>query len=195
MNKQYDEAEELTAKVEGHEQRAFLHTELAKALLTTRDAQTRAQRLLEAAITEAKKTGVNIYAARALLTASALYAKIDLSRSIAVLADAINCLNRIDNPDFSNDQALETFLDRKGRGGEDEGDYVFRFYLPGLDPESAFREMAKFDFDTALSQTTAITDKFQRAMSTLALAEPCLTQAPRSSPKPRKELESRRSLQ
>ena len=182
-NEQFDEAEKLTAKVEGHEQRAFLHTEIAKALLTIRDGQTRAQQLLEAAITEAKKTDVNLYAARALLTVAILYAKIDLSRSIAILADAINCINRLDNPDFSNDQALEKSSERKGRGGQDEGDYVFRFYLPGLDPESAFREVAKLDFDTALSQTTAITDKFQRAMSTLALAEPCLTQASRQVPK------------
>lgn len=174
--KQFDEAERLTAKVEGYEQRAFLHTEIAKVLLTTRDAQTRAQQRLEDAITAAKKTAVNIYAARALLTASVLYAKIDLSRSIAVLADAINCINRVDNPDFSSDQALEKSFERKGRGGQYEGDYEFRFYLPGFDPESAFREMAKTDFDTALSQTTAITDKFQRAMSTLALMERCLTQ-------------------
>ncbi|HEU4434601.1 MAG TPA: hypothetical protein VFR51_14555 [Pyrinomonadaceae bacterium] len=184
-NKQFDDAEKLIAKVEGHEQRAFLLSEIAGALLTTRDTQTRAQQLLEDAITEAKKTDVNVYSARALLTASALYAKIDLSRAIAVLADAINCLNRIDNPDFRSDPALEKSPERKGREGEYQGEYEFRFYLPGLDPESTFREMAKFNFDTALSQTTAITHKFQRAMSTLALAETCLTQAPRQPPRRR----------
>jgi hypothetical protein len=180
-NKQFDDAETLIAKVEGHEQRAFLHTAIAKALLTkTRgDTQTRAQQHLEDAITEAKKTGVSIAAARVLLTASVLYTKIDLSRSIGILSEAINCLNRVDNPDFTADQALEKTPERKGRGGEDEGNYEFRFYLPGLDPESAFREMAKFDFDTALSQTTAISDKFQRAMATLSLAETCLTQPQR----------------
>lgn len=49
--------------------------------------------------------------------------------------------------------------------------------MPGLDPESAFREMAKIDFDTSLSEASALTDKFQRAMSTLALADLCLPQA------------------
>jgi hypothetical protein len=183
--KQFDEAERLTAKVEGHEQRGFLHAEIAKALLTRSDAQSRAQQHLEEAITEAKKTGVSLFAARTLLTISILCAKIDLSRSIAVLADAINCINRVDNPDFSSDQAIEKSLERKGREGQYEGDYVFHFYLPGLDPESAFREMAKIDFDTALSQSTALTDKFQRAMSTLAVAETCLTQAPRQPPRRR----------
>jgi hypothetical protein len=59
--------------------------------------------------------------------------------------------------------------------------------MPGLDPESAFREMAKLDFDTALSQSSALTDKLQRAMSTLALAGPCLQQAPQQfKAKPKK---------
>jgi hypothetical protein len=174
-NKQFDEAERLTTKVEGR-QRAYLHTEIAKALLRLgrSDTTTRAQQVLDEAIAEAKKGGVSIFAARTLLTASNLYAKIDRSQSIAILADAINCINRIDNPDFSDDPALEKALERKGSGGRYEGEYEFRFYMPGLDPESAFREMAKIDFDSALSQSPTLTDKFQRAMSTLALAETCL---------------------
>ena len=59
-------------------------------------------------------------------------------------------------------------------------------YMPGLDPEGAFREMAKIDFDTALSQSSALTDKFQRTLSILALADVCLQQAqqqPKESPR------------
>jgi hypothetical protein len=178
-NKQFDEAERLIAKVKGHEQRAFLHTAIAKELVTRSDTQTRAQQHLDDAVSDAKKTGVKISAARVLLTAAVLYAKIDPLRSIAVLSDAVNCINDLDNPDFSRDPTLEKAPERKSRGGDDDGSYVLRFNLPGLDPENAFREVAKFDFDTALSQATTITDKFQRAMSTLALAETCLTQSQR----------------
>jgi len=46
--------------------------------------------------------------------------------------------------------------------------------MPELDPESAFREMAKLDFDNAFYLSSTLTDKLQRAMSTLALAETCL---------------------
>lgn len=93
------------------------------------------------------------------------------------MANAINCINRLDTPDFAkDDQALERDLARKGRSGEYRGEYTFRFYMPGLDPETAFRELAKIDFDTAISQTNAITDKFQRALSTLATADVCLQQ-------------------
>jgi hypothetical protein len=61
--------------------------------------------------------------------------------------------------------------------------------MPGLDPERAFREMAQLDFDTSLSQSSALSDKFQRAMSTLALADVCLEQArQQSKEKPKKSV-------
>jgi hypothetical protein len=102
------------------------------------------------------------------------------------LAEAINCVNRIEAPDFvSDDQAVEKTPVRLGRGGKYEGEYLFRFYMPGLDPESTFREMGKIDFDTSLSQSSAVKDKFQRAMSTLALADVCLQQL-QIQPKQRK---------
>jgi hypothetical protein len=187
-DKQFDEAERLTAKVEGLEQRAYLHTEIAKSLLSRSDMQIHAREVLDEAITEAKKAGVTIFAARTLLTTSTLYAKIDLSRSISVLSDAINCINRLEAPDFfSDDQSVVKKTERKGRGGRYQGEYTFRFYMPGLDPESAFREMAKVDFDTALSQSSAVTDKFQRGLSTLALADVCLVQA-QQRPKQKRKL-------
>ena len=147
-------------------------------------SETHAQEMLDEAIAEAKKAGMTTFAARALLTASSLYLKIDPSRSIAVLADAVNCINHIESPDFSSDnQAVEKTPIRKGRGGRYAGEYVLRFYMPGLDPESAFREVAKIDFDTALSQSSGLTDKFQRAMSTLGLVDVCLAQAPKEKRK------------
>lgn len=175
--KGFEEAETLTAKVEGLEQRAFLHLQIAKSLLSRSETQTHAQELLDGAITEAKKAGMTIFAARALFTASSLYLKIDPNRAIAVLADAVNCINHIESPDFfSDDQAMEKTPTRKGRGGRYAGEYLLRFYMPGVDPESAFREVAQTDFDTALSQSSGLTDKFQRAMSTLGLVDVCLAQ-------------------
>ena len=179
MDKQFEQAERLTAKVEGLEQRAYLHTEIAKGLLSKNDTGVHAHELLDEGINEAKKAGPTIFAARALLTASNVYTKIDLSRSIEVLADAIDCINHIDAPNFdSEDQAVEKTPERKGREGQYQGEYLLRYYMPGLDPESAFRELAKIEFDTALSQSNALKDKFQRAMATLSLAEVCLQQTP-----------------
>lgn len=172
-DKEFKEAEKLTSRLEGQEQRAYLHTELAKGLLNSA-MQPHAREVLDEAITEAKKAGPSIFTARTLLTASNLYAKVDLSQSISILGDAINFINRIENPDFSGEPTLEKTPERRGRGGRYQGEYEFRFYMPGLDPDDAFREMAKIEFDNALSLSSTLTDKFQRAMSTLAVAEACL---------------------
>ena len=181
--KRFDEAERLASKVEGREQRAYLHTEIAKGLMNRSETQTHAREVLDEAVTEASKAGMTIYAARTLLTASNLYAKLDLNRSISVLGDAINCVNHLDAPDFSvGDRTLVKEIKRKSNPGR----FLIRFYMPGLDPENTFREMAKIDFDDALSQTSAFTDKFLRALTTLALADICLQQAqqqPKEKPK------------
>jgi hypothetical protein len=174
--KRFDEAERLTSKVEGREQRAFLHTEIARGLLNTSATQTHAREVLDEAVSEANKAGMTIFAARALLTASILYSKIDRSQSVSVLGDAINCINHIEAPDFSaGDQTLVKAIKRRSNPGR----FIINFYMPGLDPENAFREMAKIEFDNTLSQTTAFTDKFLRAITTLAVADVCLQQVQR----------------
>lgn len=182
--KHFDEAERLASKVEGREQRAYLHTEIAKGLMNRSETLTHAREVLDEAVTEASKAGMTIYAARTLLTASNLYAKLDLNRSISLLGDAINCVNHLDAPDFSvGDQTLVKEIKRKSNPG---GRFLIRFYMSGLDPENAFREMAKIDFDDALSQTSAFTDKFTRALTTLVLADVCLQQTqpqPKEKPK------------
>ena len=182
-DKQFEEAEKLASQVEGVEQRAYLHIEIAKGLFSRNEMQTHAREILDEAVTEAKKAGATIFAARTLLTASNLYTKIDPGTAISLLTDAVNSINRIETPDFfSDNQTQVKTVERKGGSGH----YPLQFYMPGLDPESAFREMAKFDFDISLSQSSALTDKLQRAMSTLALADSCLQHAqqqPKAKPK------------
>jgi len=171
------EAERLIGKVEMHEQQAFLYAKLAKALLAKPESQTHAREILDLAINEANKAETTVRAARVLLTASNLYATIDLGRSISVLGEAIDRINHIESPDFNpSNQTLVKYLGRKSNPG---GRFVFYFYMPGLDPETAFRELAKIDFNDALTQTTAFTDKFQRAMTSLAVADVCLQETER----------------
>lgn len=181
--KNFEEAARLAAKVEGQEQRAYLHTEIAKGLLIESETQTQAREVLEKAVTEANKAGNTIFAARTLLTASLIYARLDINRSLSVLGDAIRRTNQIQDPDFfSADQTLVKAIKRRSNPGR----FILRFPLPGPDPENVFREMAKIDFDGALSQTNAFTDKFQRAATTLALANTCLQQTQPQPKKPKK---------
>src|SRR5262249_1280541 len=117
--------------------------------------------------------------------ASTLYAGVDLTRSISLLTEAINLVNRLEAPDFvSDDQALVKRLPRNPV--KNRGHFVFRYYMPGLDPASALRELAQLDFDTSLAQTSALTDKFQRSLSTLAVSEVCLQQTYVPPEKPKK---------
>lgn len=174
--RRFDEAERLLGKVEGREQRSFLQVEIAKGLLNKIETQTRAREILEEGIAEANKASMTTFAARTLFTASNLFSKMDVSRSISVLGDAVDRLNHLEASDFSAaNQSLVKFAKRKSNPGR----FVFRFYMPGLDPERAFSEMGKIDFDGALSQANALTDKFHRAMTTLALADLCLQRTPR----------------
>jgi hypothetical protein len=54
------------------------------------------------------------------------------------------------------------------------------FSTPGFNPENAFSEMGKLDFDGSLAQATSFTDKSLRALTTLAVIEPCLQKAPQT---------------
>ena len=183
--KQFDEAERLASKVEGHEQRAFLRNEIARGLMNEAETQNRARENLDQAIGEANKAGLTIFAARSLLTASNLYARMDIGRSLSVLGDAINSINHLEAPDFSRDN--QTQVKEARRKNNPGGRFIIIFYMPGLDPESAFRELAKLDFNDALTQTSALNDKFQRAMSTLAVADICLQESERrEKQKPKK---------
>ncbi|HEX5875431.1 MAG TPA: hypothetical protein VFY60_12350 [Pyrinomonadaceae bacterium] len=171
QSNRFDEAKRLVRKVEGREQRAYLLTEIAKKLLIISEMQLQAREALEEAITEANKAGMTIFAAQALLAASTLYAKTDPGRSISVMGDAINLINRLETPDFYGDQTLAKEIKTKSFRR------VLWFYMPGPDPENALREMAKIDFDGALSQASSFTDPFQRTVTTLALADVCLQQS------------------
>ncbi len=187
--KQFDEAERLTIKIEGFEVRSFLHTEIAKGMVNIPETQMRGREILEMAIKEANKAGRTIFASRALLTASSVYTKIDLGRSLSLLSDAIDCINHIDDPDFdANDQTLVKQVNRKNNPG---GRFIMRFYMPGLSPETAFRELAKIDFNDALAQTSALRDKYQRAMTSLTVADVCLQEAERRRGKNPKKIANR----
>lgn len=176
--KQLPEALKIVAKVEDLELRTYLHGQIAKAFIDKSETEAQAREILDQAIAEANKSRKTILAARTLLTAAIVHSKLNLSRSFTVLADAIKCTNGIESPDFSNDQ-LSKDINKKTLQRR------VHFWLPGFDPEGAFREMAKLDFDGSFSQVNTLTDKFQRVMSALAVSDVCLQQLqqPRKPPR------------
>ena len=171
--KQVKDASRLAAKVGDIEPRAHLYLEIAKAALALPVTDVNGLDMLELAIADAQKSPKTIFSARTLLNAAEVYRKIDLSRSLEVLRNAIEATNAVQRPDFAaDDQSIDKRVN--GNGWRREA----RFYMPGLDPQAVFTSFAKTDFDGAQSQTQTFADKLWRALTTLSVAEVCLQQQP-----------------
>ncbi|HZN08539.1 MAG TPA: hypothetical protein VFB65_17205 [Pyrinomonadaceae bacterium] len=170
-DKKIDEARALAAKVNELDQRAYLFSRIAEESLKETEDQTRAREMLNelaAAVAKAPKT---IVSARTLLALAYLYAKIDVNRGVEELGNAVKTINALESPDFS-----QQFVTMKIEG-KTFGSFA-SFQTPGFNPENAFREMGKLDFDGSLTNATTFADKSLRALTTLAVIEPCLEVAP-----------------
>ena len=178
QTKDFDNAARLAAQVQELDQRAYLYADITRQLAAQPQTQIAARALLEQIVTTAEKAPNTIVTARAFLAAANLYLKFDANRAVSVLAEAIRSINQLEAPDFSQQWLMRRI----------EGRYYARYAAyktTNLDPESAFREFAKIDIESAFTQSSAITDKTLRGQIVLALAEFCLTQ-PKTTPKPNK---------
>jgi len=169
--KKFDEAHALAAKVSELDQRVYLFTQIAEAMLKNEEDQTRIREMLEEIATAASKAPNTIVTARALLALANLYAKVDVNRGIEQLGNAVRVVNAIEKPDFS-----QQFVMMKIEG-KNFGSYA-SFQTPGFNPETAFAEVSKSDFDGTLSQSTNFAEKSLRSLTTLAVVEPCLKVEP-----------------
>jgi len=177
--KELDEARRLASKVDNLDQRAYLYSLIVAESIKTAKNDTEAREILEEVVAVTAKAPNTEVKARALLAVAYLFAKVDPLRSIGVLGDAVKTINQIENPDFSRDFILTKIE------GKQFGSYS-QIRTPGFNPENAFREMSKFDFDGLLYQAGQFTNKSLRSMTTLALVEPCLQQAAPAKPPTKK---------
>ena len=173
--KQLDEARKLATKVVELDQRAYLFSRIAEESLKENEDQTQARQMLNEIADAAGKAPKTIVSARTVLALAYLYAKIDVNRGIEELGNAVKTINALESPDFS-----QQFVMMKIEG-KTFGSFA-SFQTPGFNPENAFGEMGKLDFDGSLTHATAFADKSLRALTTLAVIEPCLQAAPAKSP-------------
>ena len=167
------DAKDFAARVDELDQRAFLHSQIAEEALKLNADQTRARDILEDIIAAAAKAPNTTVKARALFTVASLYTRIDMNRAVAVMAEAIDCVNRIEHADFTRQ-----FVIRKIEG-KTFGMYA-SIATPGYKPETALAEIATVDFDNMLNQASRFSDKSLRAITTLAIVERCLKSVSRS---------------
>jgi hypothetical protein len=173
-----EEARRLAARVEELDQRAWLYSRIAEESLKQNADQSQARAVLDEVVDAAAKAPNTPVTARALLGVAYLYTKIDMSRAIAVMAEAVRRINQIEQPDFSRQ-----FVVRKIEG-KTFGTYA-SFVTPGFTPESAFRDIGKVDFDGMLNQAANFSDKPLRALTTLAVVEQCLKDLPAAPKQPK----------
>lgn len=162
------EARKFAAKVSELDQRAYLFTRIAEESLKQAEDQTEARDLLNEIATEISKAPKTIVTARALLALAYLYSRIDMNRGVEELGNAVRTINALESPDFS-----QQFVMMKIEG-KTFGSYA-SFSTPGFNPENAFREIGKLDFDGSMVQAANFSDKSLRALTTLAVIEPCFS--------------------
>ena len=168
-----DEARVLASKVEELDNRAYLYSAIAAEIMKQMKDDSEARALLEEVAAAAAKAPDTEIKVRALFGISYLFAGIEPSRSIALLGDAVKAINRIEGKDFSRDYVIKRIE------GKSFGSYV-TLQMPGFNPENAFREVSRYDFDGTLYQTANFNDKLLRSMTTMALADLCLQQKSRT---------------
>jgi len=160
-------ARSVAAKVEELDQRGFLYVRIAEESLKQNVDQTQAREILEEVVDAAAKAPVTLVSARTQLNVAYLYSKFDSARAIVILSDAIKTINRLESPDFSRQFVLRRIE------GKTFGIFAM-FPIPGFNPENAMKEIAKSDFDGTLYQASNFKNKPLRALTTLAVIEPCL---------------------
>ena len=165
-SKDLTEARKFAAKVTELDLRAYLFTRIAEESLKQTEDQAEARDVLNEISDATSKAPATIVSARALLALAHLYAKIDMNRGIEELGNAVKTINAIESPDFSQQYVMMKIE------GKTFGSFA-SVSTPGFNPENAFREMGKLDFDGSLTQATTFTDKSLRALTTLAVIEPC----------------------
>ncbi|MDX6406257.1 MAG: hypothetical protein QOH70_3712 [Blastocatellia bacterium] len=165
--KKIDEARKLAAKVDELDQRAYLYSQIATESLKQTKSDTQAREMLEEVLNAIAKAPNTEIKARAQLAVAYLYSNFDPSRAIAVLGDAVKTINRVESINLSGDSVGKR-IEGKNFG------FYYGLQTPGFNPETAFREIGKIDFDGTLYLASNLTDKSVRVMSTLALVEQCL---------------------
>ncbi len=172
-NKNLDEARKLATKVNELDHRAYLYSQIVTESIKEARNDVEIREVLEEVLLAALNAPDTEVKARALLGVAYLYAKIDPNRSVSVLGDAVKSINRIESPDFSRDFVIKR-IEGKSFG------FYSTLKTPGFNPENAFSEMGKLDFDGTLYQAGYFSNKTLRSMTTLALVEPCLQQTPQT---------------
>lgn len=163
----FDEAAQLIPKVSQVDHRAFLAFSLASESTKKIKDKVLAIQVLEDVVKTALKAPNTIEKARTLLGLTSSYAKFDRSRAFEILGEAINVINKIEEPDLTSTAIFR-------RIGTDRFTIHAAYEMRSSSLDTVFRELAPDDFVKSLWLANQLPDKPLRATSTFAISGRCL---------------------
>jgi len=175
----FDEAAQLIPKVSQVDHRAFLAFSLASEGTKKIKDKVLAIQVLEDVVKTALKAPNTIEKARTLLGLTSSYARFDRSRAFEILGEAINVVNKIDEPDLTSTTIFR-------RIGTDRFTIHAAYEMRSATLETVFREFALDDFVKSLWLANQLPDKPLRATGTFAISGRCLEISKEASPRPKK---------
>jgi len=162
-----DEAAQLIPKVGQVDHRAYLAFLLATESTKKIKDSALVMQVLEDVVKTALKAPNTNEKARTLLGLTSSYAKFDRTRAFEILGEAINVINKIDEPDLTSTAVLR-------RIGTDRFTIHVAYEMRTSSLDTVFREFAIDDFVKSLWLANQLPDKPLRATGTFAISGRCL---------------------
>lgn len=162
-----DEAAQLIPKVSQVDHRAYLAFLLASESTKKIKDSALVMQVLEEVVKTALKAPNTNEKARTLLGLTSSYAKFDRTRAFEILGEAINVINKIDEPDLTSTAVLR-------RIGTDRFTIHVAYEMRTSSLDTVFREFAIDDFVKSLWLANQLPDKPLRATGTFAISGRCL---------------------
>jgi len=162
-----DEAAQLIPKVSQVDHRAYLAFLLATESTKKIKDSALVLQVLEDVVKTALKAPNTNEKARTLLGLTSTYAKFDRTRAFEILGEAINVINKIDEPDLTSTALLR-------RIGTDRFTIHVAYEMRTSSLDTVFREFAIDDFVKSLWLANQLPDKPLRATGTFAISGRCL---------------------
>ena len=162
-----DEAAQLIPRVSQVDHRAYLAFLLATESTKKIKDSALVLQVLEDVVKTALKAPNTNEKARTLLGLTSSYAKFDRTRAFEILGEAINVINKIDEPDLTSTAVLR-------RIGTDRFTIHVAYEMRTSSLDTVFREFAIDDFVKSLWLANQLPDKPLRATGTFAISGRCL---------------------
>ena len=124
-----------------------------------------------------EQSDTSVEKARVLLALTNSYIKVNPIFAMQELGEAINVINRLENPEG----VMSTGVTRQIKGKDFS--FFASFGLPGQNLEGTFKAISKDSFEMSLSNAKSLEDKYLRTLAVLAVAQNCVDKIKKAPPK------------